>query len=108
MKTNFYSNCLIEAVKMKILYRNKVKVIVLPKTDRKGWPHFMWYDTRDGYVYDFYTHDTLKSILDVLLYKGFIKRHSLKYFNIRIGVQRGLKFDEKQLKLIHFTEDLAR
>lgn len=47
-KDEWYSNCLIEAIKAKIKWRKQVKIIFIPDC-----PHFMWHDLVANNIKDF-------------------------------------------------------
>lgn len=54
MSINWYSNCLIEAIKAKIRLGKQAKLIHISAKDFEVYcPHWMWLDLRDGNIYDF-------------------------------------------------------
>lgn len=54
MNKGYWSNCLIEAIKAKIKWGNKIKIIYIsPRKNDIFCPHFMWYDVLAGNVKDF-------------------------------------------------------
>ena len=67
----YYSNCLIEAIKARIRHGKEVKVIHVKSKD--GLNHWMWHDLRDGNIYDFQQLDTVKHYCNLLWYRGKIR-----------------------------------
>ena len=80
----YYSNCLVEALKAKLKWGNHVDLIFIPswKNDGVPWvPHWMWYDRDDGNVYDFHTNKWMEHWWNCLWWKGYIRIQPLKVFN---------------------------
>ena len=67
----YYSNCLLEAMKAKLKYWNDIKILHVRSHD--GLHHFMWYDRVDNNVYDFQQLDEVKHWLQLLWYRGNIR-----------------------------------
>lgn len=78
MKDEFYSNCLIEAIKAKIKYKNDIKVILL-KLDN-GLCHFVWYDRRFNTIHDFQQIETVKHWYNLLWFKGRLRDRTYDAF----------------------------
>jgi len=80
-KQTVYSNCLIEAIKAKLLNFRKIKIYKrgswLEIFQRK-WPHFYWYHKPSNKYYHYSQEDTL-SWLQQLWYKGSVME--FKYHN---------------------------
>ena len=74
---SFYSNCVIQAIKHKLLdWKNVTITYIPPKYGESYWyvPHLLWSDGK--YDYDFGTERHL-NYLQVFLFKGCIRRRSL-------------------------------
>ena len=73
---NFYSNCLIEALKAKIKHpiKTKIKIVVIPNT---LCPHFRWINNNK--VKEFGTDGELKWY-NLFLYKGYIRTCDIKTY----------------------------
>ena len=85
----FYSNCIIQAIKHKIMdWRNVEITYIPPKYGESYWyvPHLLWSDGK--YDYDFGVERHL-NYLQVFLFKGCIRRRNLgwnkKYKQRRIA-----------------------
>lgn len=85
---DFYSNCLIQALKAKIKHPFKVKItFIRPRLTECPYPcpHFMWSDGE--YDYDFGVERYLKPT-EVVWFKGYIRKRKLgfnqKYKELRI------------------------
>ena len=75
---NFYSNCLIEALKAKIKHpiKTKIRMVVIPDS---LIPHFIWVN-----------NNTIKEFGNVdvgdikwyksFLYKGYIQKHNISFY----------------------------
>lgn len=76
----FYSNCLFECLKAKILNFNGTVIIVIR---HNIFPHFMWVSIGSGYISDFHSRNKLKWY-QLLLYKGYIRHTDLQvWFDYR-------------------------
>ena len=54
-KGDYYSNCLIEAIKAKIKWKSQIKIIYIPPNKNDVFcPHFMWHDLVDDNIKDFH------------------------------------------------------
>lgn len=74
---DFYSNCLIEAIKAKIKNRKQIKITyVSPFINEVFCPHFLWSDGR--YDYDFGVCQRLKWY-EKIYFKGNIRQRELGY-----------------------------
>ena len=75
----YYSNCLIEAIKAKIRHPIKVKIKYIPAHMNEVFcPHIMWHDGE--YTYDFYVKGYLKPI-QRLWHKGYIRKSEYGYYD---------------------------
>lgn len=73
---DYYSNCLIEAIKAK-LKNPKVKITyVSPFVNEVFCPHFLWSDGKNDY--DFGVEKHLKWY-EILLFKGHIRQRKLGF-----------------------------
>lgn len=68
----FRSNCIIQAVKAKIRGGKNVRILHLISND--GLHHFAWKDLKTGAIYDFHQTEEVKHWLQLLYYKGEIRR----------------------------------
>lgn len=84
---DYYSNCLIEAVKAKIKDHNVKIIIFLPWNNEIWCPHFMWYD--GTYVYDFGIEKRIPWIAAWTIHKGHIRKRPLNHLplNNRLRLQ---------------------
>ena len=74
MKTTRFSNCLFEAVRAKIRYGKRVKIIhIKPKDNDANCHHWMWHDPKENTVCDWYQEYALKHWWDWVLHKGYIR-----------------------------------
>ena len=79
-KPVYMSNCLIEALKAKIKYRNEIKIIfVSPFSNDVFCPHWLWLDLKDNNVKDFHTVKRLK-FWETLWFKGDIRTRPYEVF----------------------------
>lgn len=62
----FYSNCLLEALKAKVKDWKNVKIIFQKPH------HFLWYDSKDNKVHDFYQADSFNNWYQMLWHKGYL------------------------------------
>lgn len=67
---NFYSNCLLEALKAKLKCFGYIKI--LPVKSKDNLLHFMWFDKRDNNIYSFEQIYTPKHWINLLWFKGHI------------------------------------
>ncbi len=74
---DFYSNCLIEAVKAKIKDHNVKILVTSPWKNEIFCPHFMWYD--GAYVYDFGIEELIPWIAAWTIHKGHIRKRPLNH-----------------------------
>lgn len=75
---DFYSNCLIEAVKAKLKDWKHIKITYISPFDNKVFcPHFLWSDGK--YDYDFGNAGGDKNILNWTLHKGHIRKRGLGF-----------------------------
>lgn len=75
VKGPFWSNCFIEAMKAKIRHPFRVRVTAVIKSEA-GCPHFLWSDGL--YDYDFSVYRRLSN-LQILWFRGYIRRHELGF-----------------------------
>ena len=66
MRPDFYSNCLIEAIKAKIKNPTNIKIMFVKPH------HFMWYEKSSDKVYDFYQRDTFQHWYQMVWHRGYI------------------------------------
>lgn len=98
LSKEYYSNCLIEALKAKIKHPFKVRIIYIPpKLNESRCPHFMWTDGK--FDYDFGTDDYLKC---VLVFKGRIRARALGFAKAYKQKRKELFHNHKKNK---YTED---
>lgn len=71
----FHSNCLVEALKAKILHPLTVKITLVTRSEA-GCPHFLWSDGR--YDYDFGTENHLNGC-EKFWFNGCIRRRKLGF-----------------------------
>ena len=73
--TEYYSNCLFEAIKAKFKHGNKVKVICIPPWKNEVWcPHFMWHDLMANNIKDFHAEcGYVEKWWNLFLFKGHIR-----------------------------------
>lgn len=77
----WYSNCLIEAVKAKIRDPKYVKIIHIKAKDNEVYcPHYMWVDSRDNNIYDFHCKPYIEHWWNEYLFKGFIRVRPYKVY----------------------------
>ena len=76
---DFYSNCLIEALKAKLKHWNKIKITNVSPFDNEVFcPHILWSDGK--YDYDFGNEGQGdQGILNWTLHKGHIRQRCLGY-----------------------------
>lgn len=67
----FYSNCLLEAIKAKVKLGKEIKIIHIKSKD--GLHHWVWHDLKDGNIYDFQQLDTIKHWHDLIYFRGRIR-----------------------------------
>lgn len=72
----FYSNCLFEAVKAKIKNWQTTEIKHIRSKD--NLIHFIWIDKKNGYRYDFAQVETVKYWVQLLWFKGYIRKKKLK------------------------------
>lgn len=79
----FYSNCLLEAIKAKIKYKNEIKLIFIPPQHSEKadiFPHWLWLDTKDGNIYDFHRSEKIKWY-QMLWWRGYIRIQPKQVFD---------------------------
>lgn len=75
----YYSNCLIEAIRAKLKNPKKVKIKYIPAHLNEVFcPHIMWHDGK--YTYDFYAKGYLKPF-QRLWHKGHIRKSEYGYYD---------------------------
>ena len=86
---DFYSNCLIEAVKAKLKDPEHVKIYICwPRYNEAPCPHVMW---SDGVAdYDFGTSDYIPNFFAWTIHKGHIRKRRLG------SAKRYIAFRKKQ------------
>lgn len=72
----FYSNCLFEAVKAKLKDWQNTEVKHIRSKD--NLIHFIWIDKKNGCRYDFAQVETVKYWVQLLWFKGYIRKKKLK------------------------------
>ena len=73
-KKCYYSNCIFEAIRAKIMFRN-IKILYIPPSLNEVFcPHFFW---TDGiYEYEFRTDKKMKWY-QVFWFEGYVKKHNV-------------------------------
>lgn len=75
----FYSNCIIEAIKAKIKNPSGIKIKYIPAHLNEVFcPHIMWHDGE--YTYDFWASGLLTPF-QVLWHKGVIRKNEYDYYD---------------------------
>ena len=75
------SNCLFEAIKAKIKYRDSIKLIFIPPWKNEvPCPHFMWYDKLDANVYDFHSSTPINHWWQEIWFEGEIRCRPLEVY----------------------------
>lgn len=75
---DYYSNCMIEAVKAKVKDWKHVKITyVSPWNNLTLSPHFLWSDGENDY--DFGHENGEQGLRDWTIHKGHIRKHELGY-----------------------------
>ena len=70
----WFSNCFVEAMKAKLKYGKRVKIIHIPARKNEVFcPHYMWHNLIDGNVYDFHSCDKVKGYIGEFWFKGAIR-----------------------------------
>ncbi len=80
----FYSNCIVEALKRKIKFGNRVKLIWIHpwQNDCRKWlPHVFWYNKNNGYIYDFCDINEPEHWWNYLWMQGYIRLMNVKGFS---------------------------
>ena len=67
----YYSNCLMEAIKAKLRLGKEIKIIHVKSNN--GLHHWMWHDMKDGNIYDFQQLDEVKHWHNLLWFRGKIR-----------------------------------
>ena len=72
---DYYSNCLIEAIKAKIKHKSKIKIIYIPSWNNEVCcPHFMQHDLVDDNIKDFHAEQGyVEKWWNLFLFKGHIR-----------------------------------
>lgn len=92
----YYSNCLIEALRAKIKDPYGVKLRCLPAKQNEVFiPHIMWEDSK--HTYDFYTGEKLNPV-QILWHRGSIRVSELGYYDRAIETMRRYKERRKHRK----------
>ena len=74
---DYYSNCMIEAIKFKLRNFKNVKItVVAPWYNEVFCPHFLWSDGE--YDYDFGVERRLTGV-QILLFRGYIRLRKLGF-----------------------------
>lgn len=75
MVGEYYSNCLIEALKAKVRWKNKIKLIYIPARKNGIYcPHVMWHDLVDNTIKDFHAeYGYVEKWYNFFLFKGHIR-----------------------------------
>lgn len=82
----FYSNCLLEALKAKIRDPVNIKIRYLPmELNETPIPHFMWQD--ENYTYDFHTKGKL-TFFQQFYHKGNIRKKDLNYYDRALEIMK--------------------
>lgn len=105
---DFYSNCLIEAVKAKLINWKTTKFIFIPKKyNTSGTCHFIWKNLNTNELYEFVSlKEGRVNLLRALFEKGHIIRTPWERHNrfVQLGVQRKvLTFERKLEKKMDFV-----
>ena len=75
IKGPFYSNCFIEAMKVKLKHPFKTKLTIVRKSEA-GIPHFLWSDGQ--YDYDFGVEKWLEGC-ERFWFEGYIRKRALGF-----------------------------
>lgn len=81
MKKEYYSNCLIEAIKAKFHDWNNIKIRKLPNYIHKSKNHFIWINVSTKKVFHFVHTKKINRPLKNIFYKGKIKSVDLETFS---------------------------
>lgn len=99
---DFFSNCLIEAVKAKLKDWKNVKIIFIPKKyNSSNTCHFLWKNNTTTDVFEFVSDkEKHNTIFSAFFEKGHIIKTPWERHNrfIQIGVQRKISALEKKLE----------
>ena len=84
----YYSNCIIEAIKAKIRHPFKIKILwVSPVINEVFCPHVMWTDGEKEY--DFWaTKNGLLKWYEIILHKGKIRKLDVGYYSKYVEVMK--------------------
>lgn len=89
----YWSNCLVEALKVKIKHPIKTKITIIPPWYNEVFcPHFLWSDGE--YDYDFGIAKPLKWY-EIFCFKGYIRRYKLGFNQKWLKYRRSVKRNEK-------------
>lgn len=80
---DFYSNCLLEALKAKLKCFRYIKI--LPVKSKDNLLHFMWFDKRDNNIYSFEQIYMPKHWINLLWFKGHIVIRSRRAYERMYG-----------------------
>lgn len=78
MRKEYYSNCLLEALKAKLKYRKEIKILHVKSND--GLHHFLWHDLKDNNIYDFQQLEMVRHWFDLIWFKGQIRIRPYKVY----------------------------
>lgn len=71
---DYYSNCMIEAIRAKIKWKNQIKIIFLPPWKNDAFCcHFMWHDLADNNLKDFHNVTYMPHWWSNICFKGYIR-----------------------------------
>lgn len=78
MENEYYSNCLLEAIKAKMKGGKQIKIMLIKSKD--GLFHWIWYDLSDGNIYDFQQLYMVKHWYNLFWFKGKIRVRSFEAY----------------------------
>ena len=68
----FRPNCILEAIKAKIKYGSKVRIVHI--RSHTGLHHWGWVDKKSRMLYDFHQTEAVKHWIQLLYYEGYIMK----------------------------------
>lgn len=75
MTREYYSNCLIEALKAKIKWGKQIRIIYISARKNEVFcPHLMWHDLANNTIKDFHAeYGYIERWYNIFLFKGYIR-----------------------------------
>ena len=89
----YYSNCVLEAIKAKLKWGKQVRIIYIPaKKNDVYCPHMMWHDLANDTIKDFHAeHGYIEKWYNLFCFKGHIRRRPYSVF------ERWLKTNREEM-----------